>query len=105
VFTVENSSWAPVNNEDEVPELQPISINPAGVASLLMGLRPFKATGPGDIPAYLLKETTNQLAPSLTQVLKASLYQSKLPSNWKTAHIVPAHKGIDHCPITTDQYR
>ena len=70
-------------------------INPAGVASLLMGLGPFKATGPDDIPAYLLKETANQLAPSLKQVFKASLYQSKLPSNWKTAHIVPAHKKGD----------
>jgi len=54
-------------------------------ASLLLGLRPFKATGPDDIPAYLLKETANQLAPSLTQVFKASLNQSKLPSDWKTA--------------------
>ena len=46
--------------------MQSILINPAAVASLLLGLGPFKATGPGDIPAYLLKETANQLAPSLT---------------------------------------
>ena len=44
-------------------------------ASLLLGLKPFKATGPDDIqsPAYLLRETANQLAPSLTQVFKASI--------------------------------
>ena len=30
---------------------------------------------------------------SLTQAFKASLHQSKLPSDWKTAHIVPAHKN------------
>ena len=53
--------------------MQPISINPAGVASLLSGLKPFKATGPDEIPAYLLKEIANQLAPSLTLVFKASL--------------------------------
>ena len=53
--------------------MQSISINPAGVASLLSGLKPFKATGPDDIPAYLLKEIANQLAPSLTLVFKVSL--------------------------------
>jgi len=85
--------------------MQSISINPASVASLLSNIRPFKATGPDDIPPYLLKETANQLAPSLTQVFKASLNQSKLPSDWKTAHVVPAYKkGIDHCLITTGLY-
>ena len=64
MFTIENSSQAPVNNEDEVPEMQPISINTTDVESLLMGLRSFKSIGPIDIPAYLLKETANQLAPS-----------------------------------------
>ena len=65
---------------------------------------------PDDIPAYILKETANQNAASLTQVFKASLYQSKLlwPSNWKTAHVVPAHKKgdiIDHCQANiTDKF-
>ena len=75
--------------------MQSISINPAGVASLLSGLKPFKVTGPDNIPAYLLEKITNQLAPSLTLVFKASLNQSKLPSDWKIAHIVPAHKKGD----------
>ena len=66
VFTVENATQIPVDNEDdrEVPAMQPITINSAGVASLLLGLKPFKATGPDDIPGYLLKETaTNLLHP------------------------------------------
>ena len=105
IFTVEDTLQTPVDTEDEAPEMQPISINPTGVASLLSGLKSFKATGPDEIPAYLLKEIANQLAISLTLVFKASLNQSKLPSNWKTAHIVPAHKkGTDHYLITTGQY-
>jgi len=52
--------------------MQLITINSAGVASLLLGLKPFKATGPDDIPVYLLKETANQPAPSLTQVFRPS---------------------------------
>ena len=106
VFTVEDTLQTPVDTEDEVPEMQPISIHPTGVASLLSGLKPFKATGPDDIPAYLLKEIANQLAPSLTLIFKASLNQSKLPSDWKTAYIVPAHKkGTDHYPVTTDRFQ
>ena len=31
--------------------MQPITINPADVASLLLGLKPFNAMGPDDIPA------------------------------------------------------
>ena len=86
MFTVENATQIPADIEDdhEVPAMQPITINSADVAS---GLKPFKATDPDDISAYLLKETANQLAPSLTQVFKVSLYQLKLP---KTAHIIPA---------------
>ena len=97
MFTVENATQIPVDNEDdhEVPAMQPITINSAGVASLLLGLKPFKAAGPDDIPAYLLKETANQLVLSLTQVFQASLHQSKLPSDWKTAHTVAAHKKGD----------
>jgi len=83
VFTVENATQIPVDTEDvcKVPAMQSITINCADVASLLLGLKTFKATGPDDIPAYLLKETANQFAPSLTQVFKASLHQSKLPSD------------------------
>jgi len=81
-------------------------INPAGVASLLMGLGPFKATGPDDIPAYLLKETANQLAPSLN---KFSKHHSTSPSCHPTGKLhtlfLLTKKGIDHCLITTDQYR
>ena len=95
MFTVEDASQTPIDTEDEASEMQSLSINPAGVASLLSGLKPFKATGPDDIPAYLLKEIANQLAPSLTLVFKASLNQSKLPSDWKIAHIIPAHKKGD----------
>ena len=95
MFTVEDASRTQVDAANEVPGMQPISINPAGVASLLSGLKPFKAAGPDDIPAYLLKETAYQLAPSLTQVFTASLNQSKLPSDWKTAHIIAAHKKGD----------
>jgi len=63
MFTIEDALQPPVDTKDEIPKVWPITINPDGVVSLLLGLR---ATGPDDIPAYLLKETAIQFAPSLT---------------------------------------
>jgi len=56
-------------------------INVAGVAKLLQEVDPFKATGPDGIPPRLLKEMSNELAPSLTLILRASNHQSSLPSD------------------------
>jgi len=38
--------------------------------------------GPDELPSKLLKELSNELAPCL---VKASLHQSALPEDWKTA--------------------
>ena len=68
-------------NIRNIPAVEPIIINrfnPAGVADLLSNSKPFKASGPDDIPAFLLKEITFQIAPSLPVVSQASLNQCKL---------------------------
>ena len=61
-----------------MPELEPapyeampgIDIHVNRVAKLLRGI---KATGPDAIPARLLKEAADQLAPILTTIYRASL--------------------------------
>ena len=68
--------------------MESITINPVGVADLLSNIKPFKASGPDDIPAFLLKEIAIQIAPSLAVVFQASLNQ---PADWKIAHVVPVH--------------
>ena len=45
--------------------------------------------------AYLLKETSNEMAPILTFIFQASLLQSSVPSDWKKANIVPLFKKGD----------
>ena len=47
-------------------------ISAAGVAKLLQGVDPFKATGPDRIPPRLLKEMSYELAPGLTLIFSAS---------------------------------
>ena len=55
----------------------------------------FKASGPDDIPAYLLKEIAFQIAPSLAMVFQVSLNQCKLAADRKVAHMVPVFKKGD----------
>ena len=64
-----------------MPELEPtpyeampgIYNHVNGVAKLLRGIKAHKATGPDEIPARLLKEAADQLAPILTTIYRASL--------------------------------
>jgi hypothetical protein len=56
-----------------------IQVNNQGVVKLLRGLRPFKATGPDEIPAYILKNMADRLAPYLTIKLYQISYGIQLP--------------------------
>ena len=96
VFTVED--------KDDLPELEPaafeampgIDIHVNGVAKLHRGIKAHKATGPDAIPARLLKEAADQLAPILTSIYRASLQQATVPEEWKKANVVPIFKKGDH---------
>ena len=48
------------------------------------------------MPMHLLKLRSIELAPLLTFILQASIQQSRVPSDWKQANIVPIFKKGDH---------
>ena len=70
-----------INYDQSVPQMEPVNINQQEVYKLLNSLRSCKAGGPDNIPAKFLKEFASFLAPSLTFLYEASLYQGKLPSD------------------------
>jgi hypothetical protein len=63
------------------------------VASLLSELDITKYSGPDNISPRILKECAHELAPSLTGIFNLSLSTGELPSDWKTANVVPIHKS------------
>jgi len=65
-----------------------------GVKSLLEldKLDSHKATGPDNIPVLLVKLLRSELAPILTMIFQASLQQCHVPTDRKTANIIPVHK-------------
>ena len=51
-----------------------------------------KAFGPDKFPARLLKECSEQIAPSLCSLFNHSLSKGKIPHEWKSADVTPIHK-------------
>ena len=67
VYTSEDTSHLPSLNKYSISHIQPITISTAGVTDLLSNIQPFKASGPDNIPAFLL-EIAFQIAPPLAVV-------------------------------------
>ena len=69
-----------------------IEVNCAGVIKLLRNLKPHKATRPDGVPAMLLKELSEEIAPAITLPFQASLDQGTVAPAWKRALVVPVFK-------------
>ena len=97
VFTQEPSENLPDLGISPHEDMNPITITEPGVIKLMKNLKEHKATGPDNIPAKILKEAAENLAPALTLIFQASLEQSTLPDDWKMAHVAPIFKKGDRC--------
>jgi len=74
------------------PTMPNVEIHTTGIIQLLNVIDLFKAMGPDGLPPRLLKELSNVLAPCLALLFNASLQQSTLPKDWKTALVTPLFK-------------
>ncbi|KAK3096779.1 hypothetical protein FSP39_003228 [Pinctada imbricata] len=99
VFTREDNSSLPDLGDSPYQPMSRIKISLTGVVKLLKGLRPFKATGPDEVPAFILKQAAESIAPFLTRLFKQSLDDGTIPNEWRLANIVPIYKkGDKHQP-------
>lgn len=80
---------------DALPEcgLESVLFNSNMVQRALSKLDVHKASGPDDISATCLKECAGELAPSLAKLFNLSMATGQLPSQWKSANVVPVHKN------------
>ena len=79
----------PLPLEDE-PEF--LSVTEEHVLKALSNLQARKASGPDNIPNWLLKEYSDILAFPIAQVLNASYQEQRLPDIWKMADVPPLPK-------------
>ena len=106
VFTKEDTSSLPDKGPSPYPSMPNIEVNWKGVHKLLKGLKPYKATGPDSIPAFILKAAADELAPILARIYQSSLDSGQVPTDWRDAWIVPVfkkgekHKAAKYRPVS-----
>ncbi|CAH1239100.1 Hypp5710 [Branchiostoma lanceolatum] len=73
--------------------LKPVSVD--FVTQELLALKSDKATGLDQLNNRLLKSAAQEIAPSLTTIINASIQTSEFPEDWKNARLSPIHKAGD----------
>ena len=68
-------------------EISEITLPVNEVRDCLSNLNPSKPTGADGIPARVLKECSQQIAPSLCALFNYSLRIGRFPSDWKSADV------------------
>lgn len=84
-------------------ELTDIELTDGQVRDILQTLDISKAIGPDMINPRLLKEAANILCKPLSRLFNMSLNQSKYPSDWKNANVIPVFKTNN--PNNVKNYR
>ncbi len=99
VFTVEDHTSSPDKGPSPYKSMKDIQITKQGVLKLLKNKKPLKATGPDEIPAFILRSGAEQLASILTKIYQYSLDTGEVPQDWRDALVVPIFKkGERHIP-------
>ena len=88
VYTQEDpSSATPDPDGTPLPDMDNITVTEQGVKKLLQKSNPQKATEPDMIPAQILRECSEELAPILTIVFNRTLQTGCVPEDWKQANV------------------
>ena len=88
---------------NNIPKLNNINIETKEVTDALNILKSGKATGPDTINNIVLKELSKELSKPLCDLFNYSLRISKVPRQWKLAHVCAIHKKKD--PHDVSNYR
>ena len=59
----------------------------------LRNVKTNKATGPDNVPAWILKNHANILVGHLTAIFNSSLREGIIPETWKSANVIPVLKA------------
>ena len=91
------------NSQETTQELSEFELSVNEVAECLNNLNTAKACGRDGIPACLLKECSQHIAPCLCDLFNHSLHHGRVPSEWKAADVTPIHQK--HSKELAENYR
>ena len=86
--------------ECNVPDKYVITVDE--VESRLACLNPGKATGPDDIPTWVLRDFAPFLASPLCAVFNSSIRDGYVPDLWRSAHVIPLPRKTPPTQIESD---
>ena len=105
VFTSEDTKNIPKLPGPPNTEMPKFKITVQGVTKLLEGLNGGKASGPDELPNWILKNAANEISPFLKIIFDRSLQTGKLPDDWVEANVaLSSKKGIGTLRQTTGRY-
>ena len=85
---------------DELPDQYVITV--MTTLDALQHIKTGKATGPDNIPAWVLKDHAYTLASPLTAIFNSSLREGVLPQEWKLANVIPLPKANPSMSVEKD---
>ena len=97
VFTKGDSIPQEFVLSQEIPDMRDIVFNVNSIENKLKLLDPKKASGPDEIPCFVLKRFSYVFGPILTAIFEKSHKEGVVPLQMKKANIVPLFKSGDRC--------
>ena len=92
IYTQEDETNIPQPEGCPYPQMPDIEIGRDGVLKPLKKIKPNKASGPDMIPARILKDLAEELAPFLTEIFQRSLADREVPMDWCSANVTAIFK-------------
>ncbi|XP_028409529.1 uncharacterized protein LOC114532151 [Dendronephthya gigantea] len=86
--------------EHLLKDTKPLLPSIGQIKAILKHLNPKKASGSDDIPAWLLKRYSEELAPIIHNIICSSISQSKYPTLYKHALVTPVPKVYPRMILT-----
>jgi hypothetical protein len=78
-FTTEDTTTMPNKGQSPHPTMPEIKINTNGEIKLLKSIDPHKATGPDNIPAHILNNSSEELSPFQSFFFQLSIDNGNIP--------------------------
>ena len=109
----DNINWAFVNIMKDYQPLtdsvqvsveddEPITVTEELVEKKLRAISTSRASGPDELPNWVLKEYSDILAASITVIVNSSFAESCVPRIWKIADLPPIPKSRSICDYNKD---
>ena len=90
-----NKSHNVFDVNEELPDQYVISV--CTIFKAMESVKANKATGHDNVPAWVLRNYGNVLAPPLSAIFNNSLREGVLPMEWKMANVIPLPKNKPPC--------